>query len=219
MRTKTRVAVFSNEEKLSSTFHNVLTRVNQFNYIGKFSDSIELLKNVEKNLIDVLIIDGKLIISDNAIVKKVKSLDEEIKLIGIVESGVEIGIEKVLLEEVQGYVSSSQNLDIIIKAIKVCSLGGIFISDDIKKKIFDEMSEKYLNLYDLNLSPREKQIASLYCEGLTYKEIASKLFISIETVKTHLKNFHCKFKTVYFNKAEFKKKRRLSRIKKNKKRD
>lgn len=213
---KTRVALFSNEENLSSTYHNILSTTNQFNYVGKISNENELNHYIEKNLIDILLVDGKMISSDNLLLKNVKANNEKIKLIGIIESGMDIGIEKVLLEEVQGYISSSQNLDVIIKAIKVCALGGIFLSDDIKKKLFEMISEKYLNLYDLNLSPREKQIASLYCEGLTYREIASKLFISTETVKTHLKNFHCKFKSAYLNKVDLRKKHKLSRIRRNK---
>lgn len=215
MKAKTRVAVFINEENLSSTFHTILTKSNQFNYIGKFSDKQELLKHVEKNPVDILIVDGSIIVSDNVILKEIKSLNEEIKLIGIIKSGVEIGIEKLLLEEVQGYVSFSQNMNAIIKAIKVCSLGGIFLSEDIKKKMLEVMSSEYINLNKLNLSPRERQIASLYCEGLTYREIASKLFISTETVKTHLKNFHCKFKSAYLDRTELRKKHKLSRIKRN----
>lgn len=212
MRSKTRVAVFSNEEKLSSSFQNILTKSDQFNYIGMFSDKNELLYNIQKNLIDVLLIDGKLLVADSIIVKKIRSLNEKIKLIGIIENERDIGIEKLLLEEVHGYVSLSQNLDVIFRAITICSLGGIFLSEDIKKNIFKAMSEKYSSIFELSLSPREKQIASLYCEGLTYKEIATRLFISPETVKTHLKNISCKFRGTYFDRTNFKKRHKLSKI-------
>lgn len=39
-----------------------------------------------------------------------------------------------------------------------------------------------------SISGREKQILHLIAEGLTEKEIAERLFISVQTVKTHRKN-------------------------------
>jgi len=44
-----------------------------------------------------------------------------------------------------------------------------------------------------SLSPREKEVTALACLGYTNKEIAEKLVISPETVKTHLRNALIKF--------------------------
>lgn len=44
-----------------------------------------------------------------------------------------------------------------------------------------------------HLTPRERQITSLYCQGLSNNEIAERLVISPETVKTHLRNATKKF--------------------------
>ncbi len=44
------------------------------------------------------------------------------------------------------------------------------------------------------LTPREEQIWSLKKANLTYREIAQQLFISINTVKKHLKNIYAKQK-------------------------
>ena len=44
-----------------------------------------------------------------------------------------------------------------------------------------------------HLTPRERQIVSLYCRGLSNNQIAERLVISPETVKTHLRNATKKF--------------------------
>jgi len=49
--------------------------------------------------------------------------------------------------------------------------------------------------YDLPLTKREKEVLSLLSTGLQYKEIAKKLFISTETVKSHTANIYSKLKT------------------------
>ena len=44
----------------------------------------------------------------------------------------------------------------------------------------------------LGVSEREAEIVSLLVEGLSNQEIAKKLFISPNTVKTHIKNIYAK---------------------------
>jgi DNA-binding CsgD family transcriptional regulator len=45
----------------------------------------------------------------------------------------------------------------------------------------------------INLSPKEREIAHLVCQGLTNKEIAVKLSLSEQTVKAHLNRVFKKF--------------------------
>jgi len=43
------------------------------------------------------------------------------------------------------------------------------------------------------LSPRERQVAALVCEGLTGRQIAGRLVLSPETIKTHVRHILRKF--------------------------
>lgn len=44
----------------------------------------------------------------------------------------------------------------------------------------------------ISLSPREREVAELLLEGLTYQEIGERLFISLATVKTHVERIYKK---------------------------
>lgn len=44
-----------------------------------------------------------------------------------------------------------------------------------------------------NLTERERQVVSLYCQGNGYRQIAERLVISPDTAKTHLRNSVIKF--------------------------
>jgi DNA-binding NarL/FixJ family response regulator len=52
------------------------------------------------------------------------------------------------------------------------------------------LSEK--NLEKLGISPREMEVLELIASGLSNQEIADKLFVSINTVKTHSSNLFIK---------------------------
>lgn len=55
-----------------------------------------------------------------------------------------------------------------------------------------DSAELYLERWRL-LSDREKQVAALICLGYTNREIARRLVISSETVKSHVRNLLRKF--------------------------
>jgi DNA-binding CsgD family transcriptional regulator len=52
--------------------------------------------------------------------------------------------------------------------------------------------EKLWNMWE-GLSPREKQVTALTCLGLTNRQIAGRLALSPETIKTHVRNVLLKF--------------------------
>ena len=56
-----------------------------------------------------------------------------------------------------------------------------------------EIKRKRPNIYpELELTPRELEVLKLIAKNMANKEIADKLFVSINTVKTHLKNIFLK---------------------------
>ena len=57
---------------------------------------------------------------------------------------------------------------------------------------------------DYHLSEREKEILHLMVEAYNYKAIAGKLFISYETVRTHVKNIYKKLHVTSRNEAVMK---------------
>lgn len=52
--------------------------------------------------------------------------------------------------------------------------------------------EKRFDLEGIDLSPREREVAAMLLDGLSYKEIAAALGISLATVKTHIERIYRK---------------------------
>jgi DNA-binding NarL/FixJ family response regulator len=59
----------------------------------------------------------------------------------------------------------------------------------------DGFREKLITYPETKLSCREKEIVQLMMDGLSNKEISTKLFISGRTVETHRKNIYRKTET------------------------
>jgi len=73
------------------------------------------------------------------------------------------------------------------------STPGISTSGSGKDLQREQPSEKLLLFPDQALTPRETEIVTLLLQGLPNRQIAEKLFISENTLKTHLKNIYPKF--------------------------
>ena len=79
----------------------------------------------------------------------------------------------------------------VIEAIEEVYKGGSPISSQIARKVIEAFSVKEkTNEYFQDLSRREQEILEQLSKGYRYKEIADKLYVSIETVRTHIRNIY-----------------------------
>jgi len=90
----------------------------------------------------------------------------------------------------RGYILKDSDPDELVRAVTHITLGGVIISPAMAPKLLAEVgiSKGSQEMEELGLSPREREILLLIADGLTDREIAEELFISVNTAKTHLKN-------------------------------
>jgi two-component system, NarL family, response regulator LiaR len=65
----------------------------------------------------------------------------------------------------------------------------------VEKEVYNEPGNKKINekeIEKLGISKRELEVLSLMAQGLSNEEIAGKLFVSLNTVKTHSSNIYLK---------------------------
>lgn len=71
--------------------------------------------------------------------------------------------------------------------------GGAPMSPFVAQKVFQHFRKQNLPSGDpFNLSDREKEILEMLVQGNSYKMIASKSNIVVDTVKKHLRNIYSK---------------------------
>ena len=96
-----------------------------------------------------------------------------------------------------GYILKNDPPHKYLEAINEVYDGGAPVSPSVAKKLLGFFSNKNVILVspgntDYQLSEREKELLSLMVEGLNYKAIAERAFISYETVRTHVKHIYKK---------------------------
>jgi DNA-binding NarL/FixJ family response regulator len=79
----------------------------------------------------------------------------------------------------------------LLEAIQDVYRGGSPMSGEIARKVVQSFQHPLSTSASSNgLTKREEEILSYLVKGFFYKEIASSLFISTETVRTHIRNIY-----------------------------
>jgi DNA-binding NarL/FixJ family response regulator len=81
----------------------------------------------------------------------------------------------------------------LLEAITEVVNGGSPMSSEIARKVVQTFHKPAIHQFpEANLTAREEEILAYLSKGYLYKEIANELFISIETVRTHIQKIYRK---------------------------
>jgi DNA-binding NarL/FixJ family response regulator len=78
----------------------------------------------------------------------------------------------------------------LLEAIQEVYDGGSPMSREIARKVIQSFQVQSHPVPGNNLTSREEEILAYLIKGLLYKEIAEKLFIGVETVRTHIRHIY-----------------------------
>jgi DNA-binding NarL/FixJ family response regulator len=158
---------------------------------------------------DVVILDSHIIDQDALqTVKEIKNCSPGAKVVMLSRPDSGKSPTDYMKSGARAFLSKSISVDDLIKSIDLISSGRIIISPLFTEKFLEEISAKTLEETtvaaepEINVSPRELEIAQLIAQGATNKEIGEKLFITENTVKVHVKNI--------LNKLELKNRQQLA---------
>jgi len=97
-------------------------------------------------------------------------------------------IYKALCAGACSYLSKKTSLKKILEAILVVHQGGSYMSPAIARKIANHFAQRQIK--SNVLTQRQKEIVAGIVAGKSYKMIANDLFVSLDTVRTHIKNIY-----------------------------
>jgi DNA-binding NarL/FixJ family response regulator len=84
----------------------------------------------------------------------------------------------------RGFVLKSSSARCLLEALRHVAAGGTYVDPELAPLLTARQDLSRVRL----LSPRERQILDLLAEGRTGQAIAEELFLSPETVRTHVRN-------------------------------
>jgi DNA-binding NarL/FixJ family response regulator len=188
---KIKIVLVDDHQMFRDGVKAVLSDEANIEIVGEVGNGNDLYKLLDSVSIDLIITDISMPeISGIEITKYVSEKFPDIKILILSMHTNEEFITKALSSGANGYLPKDTSMSELLDAINTIYKGDNYfnktISDTILKSVIDK--SKNGNSDNKSLTNREKEIVAHVVDGLTNKEIADKLCISIRTVDSHKNN-------------------------------
>lgn len=125
--------------------------------------------------------------------KRIMAINSDIKIIVLTSIDEKETVLNAFASGAKAYAMKNINIDKLEGIIKMVMNNEVWIAPEIAHYILDvfsgmEQIESVKPVNDFKLTNREKEILSLISKGMSNKDIANKLIISLYTVKNHVKS-------------------------------
>ena len=191
----TPLIIIEDDEKIRNYLAALIAGSGEFDLQAGFSSAEEAILYFEKGLGDSI----ELVLTDIQLPAKsgidfiawLKPLRPDIQLMVLSAYNEADKVFKALKAGATGYILKNTEAAKIIEALHDLRKGGSPMSNEIARKVVNAFQQEveYKDAKE-NLSTREKEVLQWLSKGFSYKEIAEKLFISVETVRTHIRNIY-----------------------------
>ena len=169
---------------------NALQHTPRYKIVATPHDGNKVIGAVREHSPDIVFLDVNLPGKDGlALYQEIKKLWPSIKVILLtmyMPSDIQLTPEDAAID---GYILKNSGTDILLYALDEVSNNRRFFDPNIRSSNHHSQ-DNFTN--QLKLSSREKEILQLLIAGLSNKEIATQLFLSELTIKTHRKNIMSK---------------------------
>ena len=190
------VCIVDDNKDIRSALEQIILMAEGYTLAGSFSDAEEALQKIPLVKPNVVLMDINLGDGENGIdcVRQLKPQNPEILFMMCTIYEEDEKIFEALKAGANGYILKKTAPGKLLDALRELHEGGAPMSSQIARKVVNAFQSrtspetgnattaKTISI----LSNRENEILELLAQGMLYKEIAARLFISQETVRKHV---------------------------------
>ena len=189
-----RVGIVEDNEKVRNGLEALIDGFPGFTCVSLCESGEEALKRLPGKSPEVVLMDiGLPGMSGIQCVEELKQRMPALQIMMLTVYEDDEKIFKSIVAGATGYILKNTTPADLIAAIQDLHEGGSPMSSPIARRLVQAFSVMGSSSKELeNLSERENEILSLVAKGFRDKEVAEKFFISVETVRKHLRNIYQK---------------------------
>ncbi len=187
-----KVVIVEDNEKIREGLATLIAGSEGFRCPATYGSAEEALRQLSSYKPDVVLMDIQLPkMSGIECVEKLKERDPDLQIMMLTVYEDDEKVFESLTAGATGYILKRTPPAELLEAIRDVHGGGSPMSDQIARKVvqaFQQMGKSSKETE--NLSQREMEILAYLSKGYHDKEIADHFFLSVKTVRTHLRNIY-----------------------------
>ena len=196
MSSSIRIVVADDEAAYRTALQRTLNLMPECDLLCLCKDGFEALEFCSDNPPNVLLTDINMPrMNGIELIRRLCKLHKDISIVVLTVNEEDDVVFDALCAGACGYLVKKTPPARLLEAIKESFNGGSPMSSRIARLVISKFREtRELNIEEsqYDLSSREKEVLNLLGEGSNYQEIANALFISVDTVRHHIRNIYKK---------------------------
>ena len=190
------ILIADDHKLIRETWAFILSSDPRFKVLADCGDAETAVEIAKIQRPDIVLMDINMVpFSGFEATEKIRKLSPSSKIIGVSMHSQPAYAKKMLQAGAMGYVTKNSSREEMMKAILEVHGGRKYICEEIKNIISEQLMDESSDAPNINaLTEREIQIINYIREGLSSKEMAAVLNISLKTVEVHRHNILKKLK-------------------------
>jgi len=189
-----KVAIAEDNNILRASLQNLFNRTDGLKCVAALPNLLNVVSEIAKAQPDVMLMDiGLPNISGIEGVRTVKTHFPDVQVLMFTVFEDDENIFDAVRAGASGYLLKKTPPEEIIQSVKDLYHGGAPMTASIARRVLQSFrSAPSTAAADYQLTTRENEILYSLVDGLSYKKIADKHFVSISTIRTHICNIYHK---------------------------
>lgn len=189
---KTSVVIFEDNQELRESLVKLISCKDNLELLDALPDVTDVINLVKTLAPDVILMDIDMP-GRNGIeaVKLIRSFNARVQIIMLTVFEDNSHVYDAICAGASGYILKKYLSDKLAQAIEDVMKGEAPMSPGIARIIIERIQEvKSPHAHEYKLTKREQEILSILAKGNSYKMIAAQLYVSMDTVRTHIKHIY-----------------------------
>ncbi|AIV32979.1 response regulator [Streptomyces sp. MPA0124] len=191
-----RVVVADDQELVRSGFSMILDAQPDIEVVAEAGDGAEAVAAVERHAPDVLLLDIRMPVMDGLEAARRVCAGSACKVVMLTTFDLDEYVYEALYAGASGFLLKDVRRDDLVHAVRVVAAGDSLLAPAVTRRLVADIVRRRHEEAAADVTPRRLEVLTarevetlrLLARGLSNSEIATTLFVSEHTVKTHVSN-------------------------------
>jgi DNA-binding NarL/FixJ family response regulator len=184
----TRLLIVDDHEMFAESLRVALDSEDDIEVVGTANSIRQAGDLVVRSAPDVVLLDNRL--PDGSGVEAIpdlKALRPAAKVVVLTAAADDSSLVAATEAGCAGFILKTSPLDELVSAVRTAASGEIVVGSDLLTRLLNRLHHQQVQPPS-DLTAREREILQLIAEGLTNSAIATRLYISVNTVRNHVQS-------------------------------